>query len=150
MSVRVTGHDYSSYLAHHQVPGLVNHAKAFISAYKNADRKTFSSTSSEASTGENLCQVRMSLESTPHTQLALFLDSPKGDWVLGERNVPKPEADEVLVRLLATGLNPSEWKTREYAPSYITEYPAVLGVDGAGEVVEVGKDVQYLARGDKM
>ena len=87
-------------------------------------------------------------ESSKHTQLALLLDAPRGNWVVAEREIPKPAPGEVLVKLLVTALNPSEWRIRTFALPFVTEYPAVLGIDGAGEVVEFGEGVKTLSKGD--
>lgn len=49
----------------------------------------------------------------PATQKALFIETPKGAWVVREHDVYIPEADEVLIHVEATGLNPADWKLFE-------------------------------------
>jgi NADPH:quinone reductase-like Zn-dependent oxidoreductase len=66
-------------------------------------------------------------------------------------NLPRPEPkdDEVLVRVKATSLNPIDWKMRSGAAkerSPVT-FPAILGRDLAGEVVQVGTRVNGTATG---
>jgi NADPH:quinone reductase-like Zn-dependent oxidoreductase len=60
-------------------------------------------------------------------------------------NVPRPEPadDEVLVRVKATSLNPVDWKIRGGAAKekFPVTFPAILGRDVAGDVVQVGARV---------
>jgi NADPH:quinone reductase-like Zn-dependent oxidoreductase len=64
---------------------------------------------------------------------------------LDVRDVPEPEvhAGEVKVRVVATSIDPIDWKLREGAkrPGMPLEPPAILGRDAAGEVVAVGEGV---------
>ena len=54
--------------------------------------------------------------------------------------VPQPQADDVLVRNVAIGLNPVDWKV--LGGSLVNWQPGhVPGVDGAGVVVAVGRAV---------
>lgn len=63
---------------------------------------------------------------------------------------PKYEPDEVLVRVLATSVNPIDWKLRQGAMKQFMplEFPAILGRDVAGEVTEVGSQVKNFKPGD--
>jgi len=83
------------------------------------------------------------------TQKALFLESKQGNFVVGSRAIPKPGSGELLVKLRATSLNPVDWKIQKYG-FFITEFPAVLGTDGAGEVEEVGEGVDTFSKGDRV
>ena len=62
--------------------------------------------------------------------------------------VPQPGADELLVAVHASGVNPGDWKVRE--GSYGTTPPAVLGREVAGRVVATGPDVEGFAVGDEV
>ncbi|WP_062434452.1 quinone oxidoreductase family protein [Herbidospora daliensis] len=61
--------------------------------------------------------------------------------------VPPPEADQVVIRVAASSLNPLEYKLAEL--NFLGRTPPVaLGFDLAGVVAEVGRDVTDLAVGD--
>src|SRR6266446_9820257 len=63
------------------------------------------------------------------------------------RPVPRPAADEVLIRVAASSLNPLEYKLADLNFMGRTP-PVVLGLDIAGIVVSVGEDVRDVAVGD--
>lgn len=68
---------------------------------------------------------------------------------VGER--PKPEtcaADEVIVKVMAAGVNPVDTKLRQNGMMFADAYPAVLGCDGAGFIEQIGADVSHLQVGD--
>jgi NADPH:quinone reductase-like Zn-dependent oxidoreductase len=91
------------------------------------------------------------------TTRALVYDRYGGLEVLSLREVhtPRPQAGEVLVRIRAAALNPKDSlvrKGRFRALSGRGErgFPKRVGVDFAGEVVEVGRGVRDLAPGDRV
>ncbi|MBW4564324.1 MAG: zinc-dependent alcohol dehydrogenase family protein [Mojavia pulchra JT2-VF2] len=55
---------------------------------------------------------------------------------------------ELLVRLVAAGLNPIDTKLRQRGTFYPEHMPAILGCDGAGIVEAVGAGVQRFRPGD--
>ncbi|MBD2341926.1 zinc-dependent alcohol dehydrogenase family protein [Calothrix sp. FACHB-156] len=55
---------------------------------------------------------------------------------------------ELLVRLVAAGINPIDTKLRQRGTFYPEQMPAVLGCDGAGVVEAVGAGVQRFRPGD--
>jgi len=61
--------------------------------------------------------------------------------------VPQPAADEVLIRVAASSLNPLEYKLAELNFMGRTP-PVVLGLDLSGVVVVAGHDVRGVAVGD--
>jgi NADPH:quinone reductase-like Zn-dependent oxidoreductase len=65
---------------------------------------------------------------------------------------PKPAADEVLIKVYATGVNPIDWKIREGARKdrFPTNFPLILGWDVSGVIEEVGKDVMNFKKGDEV
>jgi NADPH:quinone reductase-like Zn-dependent oxidoreductase len=67
-----------------------------------------------------------------------------------ETERPRPEVNEVLVRVGATGLNPIDTLVRSGAVPALGEPPFVLGWDVAGVVVEVGSGVHRFAVGDRV
>lgn len=85
--------------------------------------------------------------SIPKQQKALLIPSSGAPFELRTIEVPKPEAEEVLVRVDVTALNPIDWKAHEWGIS-ITQYPAVLGCEVSGVVVQVGLNVTNRAVGD--
>lgn len=64
---------------------------------------------------------------------------------------PVPGPTEVLVRVHAAGVNPTDWKTRA-AGRFLSgsEPPFVLGFDVSGVVEAVGLGVTLFAPGDKV
>jgi NADPH2:quinone reductase len=69
---------------------------------------------------------------------------------LGE--IPRPELgpDQVLVRVAAASVNPIDVKIRKLAPAFAPKLPAVLGMDFAGLVEEVGEGVAAFKPGDEV
>jgi len=57
---------------------------------------------------------------------------------------------QIKVRLEAAGVNPIDTKVRTRGLFYSAEPPAILGCDGAGEVVAVGAQVDRFKVGDKV
>src|SRR5580693_9523679 len=70
------------------------------------------------------------------------------------REVPEPKTGpgQVKVRVVATSINPIDWKLREgmKRPGMLLELPAVLGRDASGEVVEVGPGVTRFGPGARV
>lgn len=61
--------------------------------------------------------------------------------------VPRPVADQILIRVAASSLNPLEYKLADL--NFMGRTPPVaLGLDLAGVVVAVGRDVSGVAVGD--
>ncbi|WP_133646377.1 quinone oxidoreductase family protein [Paraburkholderia flava] len=71
-----------------------------------------------------------------------------------EIDVPKPGPGDVLVRVVTAGINFMDVHTRQgkYRDSrtYPVRIPCTLGMEGAGEVVEVGAGVTALRAGDRV
>jgi NADPH2:quinone reductase len=68
---------------------------------------------------------------------------------LVERPVPEPEAGEVRIRVLVSGVNPTDWKSRSGATGAPTDgEPTVPNHDGAGVVDALGAGVSGLSVGD--
>lgn len=65
-----------------------------------------------------------------------------------ERDVPEPGPGEVRVRLVRSGVNPTDWKFRAGMMSGYAE--VTPGQDGAGYVDAVGPEVQGFAVGDRV
>ncbi len=71
---------------------------------------------------------------------------------------PVPKDDEVLIKLRAASLNPADWRVMEGMPGFVrmmfamrppsVENPGRVGIDVAGEVEAVGKNVTQFKPGD--
>lgn len=85
----------------------------------------------------------------PTSQKALLLPAPKAQWIVGEVPVPTPGPKDVLVKIIAVGLNPGDWKIQTYGIS-VVDYPYIGGFDAAGLVEDVGTEVTTLAKGDRV
>ncbi|HEX4231351.1 MAG TPA: NADP-dependent oxidoreductase [Bryobacteraceae bacterium] len=85
---------------------------------------------------------------------AILLHGYGGVDQLVYEDAPKPQIkpNEVLVRVLATSVNPIDWKIREGAlkERMHLNFPVILGRDVAGEVVEVGSQVKDFKPGDRV
>ncbi|MBV8431430.1 MAG: quinone oxidoreductase [Solirubrobacterales bacterium] len=75
---------------------------------------------------------------------AVVYERHGGPEVLEYKDVPdpEPEADEVLVKVEAIGINFRDVYERE-GRSYRLEPPAIVGVEGAGRIVDSGEHVAW-------
>lgn len=89
--------------------------------------------------------------STQNTMRAISQDVLGGPEVLKEVEVerPAPRPNEVLVRVRAAGVNPTDWKHRATG-GFLGEPPFVLGWDVSGVVEAVGVGVAAFAPGDEV
>ncbi|MEO3822422.1 NADP-dependent oxidoreductase [Actinomadura sp. B10D3] len=69
-------------------------------------------------------------------------------------NLPRPEPGpgEIVVKMIAAGLNPLDWKIAEgmLKDSVDAPFPLILGQDGAGVVDAVGEGVTRLRHGEQV
>jgi len=64
---------------------------------------------------------------------------------------PKPERGEILIRTVAAGVNPVDWKIREGRLSTVPHgFPLIPGWDVAGVVDELGEGCQRFRKGDRV
>jgi NADPH:quinone reductase-like Zn-dependent oxidoreductase len=66
---------------------------------------------------------------------------------------PVPAADEILIKVYASGVNPVDWIVREGGNDFLKpllKLPMTLGWDAAGFVEEVGSDVTNFKKGDEV
>lgn len=86
---------------------------------------------------------------------ALTLSKTNGKWdtslfeVVNNFPKPTPQDDEILVKVVATALNPVDWKMAAYG-FLIEKFPVVLGCDVAGTVESVGSKVTKFHKGDNV
>ncbi|MFD8594501.1 NADP-dependent oxidoreductase [Kitasatospora sp. NPDC059646] len=88
---------------------------------------------------------------TTNTMRAISQDVLGGPEVLQEVELPRPEPgpSEILVKVRAAGLNPTDWKHRA-SGLFLGEPPFVLGWDVAGTVEAVGFGVTLFRPGDEV
>ena len=82
---------------------------------------------------------------------AISQDTLGGPEVLREVELDRPEAamNQILVRVHAAGVNPSDWKHRRTG-LFLGEPPFVLGWDASGVVEGVGAGVTLFKPGDEV
>jgi NADPH2:quinone reductase len=82
---------------------------------------------------------------------AWLVEEPNGDFREVELPRPTLNANQVLVRVRASGVNPLDTKIRAGKAAHAKQpLPAVLGLDMAGTVKEVGSGVTAFAVGDEV
>ncbi|WP_369362762.1 NADP-dependent oxidoreductase [Streptomyces sp. CG4] len=89
--------------------------------------------------------------SDANTMRAIGQDVLGGPEVLREVQVERPEPgpNQVLVRVRAAGVNPTDWKHRATG-GFLGRPPFVLGWDVSGEVVATGIGVAAFTPGDEV
>jgi NADPH:quinone reductase-like Zn-dependent oxidoreductase len=81
---------------------------------------------------------------------AAWITAPKAKpFKIDMAPMPEPEPHEVVLRNYAAAINPADWKTQEMG-GVIAQYPSILGIDAAGEVVAVGSAVTRFQTGDRV
>ena len=83
------------------------------------------------------------------THKALLLEKKFGVYAVGDVTTLKPGPGELLVKVHAAALNPVDWKIRKYGV-FVETFPAILGSDLAGDVVELGEGVSGFEVGDRV
>ncbi len=78
--------------------------------------------------------------------IAAVVREKSGPFVIDRFELSAPRPDEVLVRIVASGMCQTDLHGRD--GYYNTPYPAVYGHEGAGVVAAVGTDVKKFAPGD--
>ncbi|MDP9077055.1 MAG: zinc-dependent alcohol dehydrogenase family protein [Bacteroidota bacterium] len=82
---------------------------------------------------------------------ALVLENYGSPFVIKEIDRPATNDGEVLVQIKAASVNPLDTKIKSGNAGHAkTQLPAILGIDMAGVVVEVGKDVKNFKAGDEV
>src|SRR5215813_2753136 len=82
---------------------------------------------------------------------ALLVDQPNGPFRLVDVPRPAPRPGEVLVRIHASGVNPLDTKIRAGVAAHARHpLPAILGMDLAGVVEDLGDGVTAFERGEQV
>ncbi|TFY54217.1 hypothetical protein EVG20_g9802 [Dentipellis fragilis] len=84
-------------------------------------------------------------------QKALLVEVKGAPFIVVTRPIPTPGPGEVLVKMAAAALNPIDHKMGVLG-FRLDEFPAVLGIDGAGTVEALGEGVDSgeLQKGDRV
>ena len=80
---------------------------------------------------------------------AAWLDGKGAQLRVAESAMPKPGADEVVIKNHAIAINPVDWKIQD-SGMFLKSFPNVLGCDVAGEIYEVGSNVKNFKKGDRV
>ncbi len=93
---------------------------------------------------------KKSASATSQIMKAIRIHNYGGPEVLQYEDAPrpKPQADEVLIRVHAAGVNPIDWKVREgdMKDFWPHKFPLILGWDVSGTVEEVGPGAAAAGR----
>ena len=82
---------------------------------------------------------------------AYWIEEINGEFRLRDTPRPTPQTDQVLIKVHASGVNPLDTKIRAgLAPHAKQPLPAVLGIDMAGVVEEIGAGVTAFRPGDEV
>src|SRR6059036_3075971 len=91
-------------------------------------------------------------ESATSTMKAIVIHEYGGPEVLKYEDVPRPEpkADQILIRVIAAGVNPVDGMIRSgmFAKYEKAVFPMIPGADIAGVVEKVGSKVTKFKPGD--
>ncbi|KAI0789975.1 GroES-like protein [Abortiporus biennis] len=87
----------------------------------------------------------------PTSQKALYLPAIHQPFVVKTIPVKQPSAGQVLIRNEAVALNPIDWKVQAaVVKREVSEFPRILGFDGAGIVIGVGEGVTNVKVGENV
>ncbi len=75
---------------------------------------------------------------------------PASDLTLVDVNKPTINADQILVQIGASGVNPVDTYIRSGINNYTASFPHTPGNDGSGTIVEVGKNVTDFQVGQRV
>ncbi len=85
---------------------------------------------------------------------AVYIEEFGGPEVLKIDDVPVPQVkpEQVLIKVVAAGVNPVDWKIREgyLSAAFKHNFPVILGWDMAGTIETVGTAVKGFVPGDKV
>ncbi|TVY15206.1 Dehydrogenase orsE [Lachnellula arida] len=80
---------------------------------------------------------------------AAWLTKPGTPLQVSAAPLPKPSPSELVVKNAAVAINPLDSHVQDIGV-FIQQWPAIFGCDVAGEVYEVGADVQRFNKGDRV
>lgn len=80
-------------------------------------------------------------QSIPNTMRAIFQEKAGGPLTIKEIAVPDPKSGEVLIKMFASPVNPSDLSFLQGTYAIQRPYPVVPGIEGSGIVVAHGKGI---------
>lgn len=86
--------------------------------------------------------------STPKNSAAWLIKAGSSLQV-GDAPLPTAGPGELVIKNAAVAINPLDCHMQD-SGVFVQEWPAVFGCDVAGEVYEVGKDVERFKRGNRV
>jgi len=94
---------------------------------------------------------------SPNKMKAIALDNYNPNLIRVLRNmkvvdipIPKPEAGQVLVKVKASPINPSDIAFLRGGYNIVKSLPAIPGFEGVGKIVEVGKGIDKSVIGERV
>jgi 2-desacetyl-2-hydroxyethyl bacteriochlorophyllide A dehydrogenase len=81
---------------------------------------------------------------------AAFVPSFNSKWEIRETQTPKPSANQVLIKIHASGLCYSDVHITNGELPFPINFPFILGHEPVGEIVEVGESVNTRKKGDRV
>ena len=93
--------------------------------------------------------------STTEFMNAVAYTSKNGALTFYQHDYPKPilRDDQVLVKVMASSVNPVDFKLRrnaKFIPNFVLPQPKIPGADLAGKIVQVGSKVEALKLNDRV
>ena len=89
------------------------------------------------------------MAAVPLDMLAVLAEGSRKPLRLVQMSTPRPGPGEVLVRVVASAVNPLDTKILAGIADHARQpLPAVLGIDMAGTVVDAGQGTEKLREGD--
>ncbi|KIW12141.1 hypothetical protein PV08_09416 [Exophiala spinifera] len=91
------------------------------------------------------------MSTTPSNRAAYLVERNAKELQVRSAPYTSPKLGEIVIRTHAVAINPVDHIVQDSSLIYgHLKYPAILGFDVAGEVVEVGKDVTRFKKGDRV
>jgi NADPH:quinone reductase-like Zn-dependent oxidoreductase len=86
---------------------------------------------------------------SPSQNQAAWLDKAGTPLRVGDAPMPTPGPGELVIKNAAVAINPLDCHMLDLGV-FVQQWPAVFGCDTAGEVHEVGPDVERFKKGDRV
>jgi alcohol dehydrogenase len=81
---------------------------------------------------------------------AAVIPEVRSKWEVKDIPVPKPAANQVLIKIHASGLCYSDVHLTNADLPFSLTFPLTAGHEPAGEIVELGEDVTTRKKGDRV